>query len=206
MEIHLSNCSPTMSLLPGLRSNRNKPRICVALYFRGEHHRHPDSTTDSYHSAILLVPKSLKTAVTAWRFHATNSIRTHLEPGGQSIFITDMVWRYEPSQTTMRTTRLLALVFLGKLPSEVSPHDLNVIFRDNVPVVQNDPTWTCNSWTRSAIEVMKNHGIINAPIQPEMIMANGEYFADNFELDRNLPVPTCDIYGQSIDSLLSLVV
>ncbi|KAJ3778779.1 hypothetical protein FB446DRAFT_821411 [Lentinula raphanica] len=187
-----------MSFLPGLSlgSNRNKLRICVALYWRNSQFRNDDSC-DSYHSAILLVPKSIPMVTgTTWRFHAINDLRSTIY-GGQEIF-----WSYEPSHTALRTSRLLALVFLGKLSPDVSPGDLDAIFHNYVPVIQNDPTYTCNTWTRSAIQVMKNQGIIDAPIPPEMIMANGERFADNFELVHSLPVPTCDIYGQSIDSLV----
>ncbi|KAJ3789082.1 hypothetical protein GGU10DRAFT_431910 [Lentinula aff. detonsa] len=171
--------------------NRNKLRICVAFYYRGVQHIHDDL----FHTAILLLPKSQDESHTS-RFHVTNS----LKPG--IVLVNDRVpWRYESlSLDYVRTNRLNAFLFLGKLSPEIGVEDFNAILF-HLPMVQDDPGWNCNSWTVSAIRLLQEKGIINAPLSANQILFNGLQFASTSLLDHNLPVATCDVHGQSIDSL-----
>ncbi|KAJ3710483.1 hypothetical protein C8R42DRAFT_691309 [Lentinula raphanica] len=191
-----------MPILSGFSTNRNKLRICVAFEYRGP--KHPNS----FHSSILLVPKSTgSSSSTTWKFHGTNALRPPDITGQtqiQDIIVNDNIpWRYESKETEVRTIRLQALMLLGKLSANIGISELDAILRDHVAVVQDDPSWNCNAWTTSAIEAFHEQGIIDIPISAQMIMGNGKKFAICTKLDYTVPVPTCDIYGQNIDSLVT---
>ena len=65
-------------------------------------------------------------------------------------FTTQQEWQYDATTTYTRTTRMTALVLLGK--TESSGEQLNEIL-SRVEMVQDDPSWSCKEWACSAIEV-----------------------------------------------------
>ncbi|KIN98250.1 hypothetical protein M404DRAFT_853188 [Pisolithus tinctorius Marx 270] len=116
---------------------RNKKRIYMSLYARTGSQEH------IHHFALLVSPKNpTGNNLSTWRLHAMNR--------PNPAYATQQEWQYKPAIVPGRTTRLLALVLLGK--TQRSGEDISNILTA-VELVQDDPSWTCKEWVFGAIEV-----------------------------------------------------
>ena len=109
---------------------RNKDRIHVMLYAR---------SGPGYHWAPTWSPKDegLESTTETTRYHVVN------DPYGH--------WQYEAISTrSSPTPRALVRLTLGK----VKRSDVNKLeeILENIPIVQDDLTWTCRSWVEAAVE------------------------------------------------------
>ncbi|KAF8632736.1 hypothetical protein AX15_001707 [Amanita polypyramis BW_CC] len=110
----------------------NKRRLYIAYYTR------PTTSFDPhrYHSGLLALPKDRKTDATV--FHAT------ISPSSP--------WRFEAKNITPRTTRLVCLLFIGKLELTITD-DVLVELLEKLPLNNVDPEWTCLDWMLAALTV-----------------------------------------------------
>ena len=113
---------------------RNKNRIYIAFFARPGH--------DNFHTAILVTPKNPKpNENTSWQLHVIN--RPDTSRANQE------EWVYNPQQTDGRTSRLMALILLGK--TEANGQELSEML-GAVEVVQDVSNWNCTSWTLSTVQ------------------------------------------------------
>ena len=124
----------------------NKLRVYVALY-----HRDSRAPPDSYHWALLVSPKSDDSLSTTMQYHVKNTV----QPGIQG-----QPWVFEASMLSDSSTRfrLLVRILVGKIKK---PESLASSLR-SVPIVQNDPGWTCISWVRDALSRLDTDGILTS--------------------------------------------
>ena len=105
---------------------------------------------EPYEVAILVRNHPLENdSVNAWCFHAVNRIQSsaggRLEGSG--------VWLFEAEATRFKSTNLVGLVFLGKLPRGRTVDEVKVICA-NVPVAPpDDDHWRDTTWVWNALEV-----------------------------------------------------
>ncbi|KMP01168.1 hypothetical protein DIZ76_011384 [Coccidioides immitis] len=123
----------------------NKDRLYVAVYF----HKHPGV----YHWAFVVSPKDETDARgKTTRYHVTNKI---LSCDGEP----KATWQYEKSLLLEADmAKLLALVLVGKV--EKSGQELEDSLQ-KVPVVQDDPSWRCRTWTTSAMAQLAQDNILS---------------------------------------------
>jgi hypothetical protein len=113
---------------------RNKNRIYMGFYARSGH--------DNYHTVILVSPKNSKPDDnTTWQL----DVRNRPDPSRS----TQEKWVYSPLLVEGRSSRLLALVLLGK--TKAKGQELSEAL-GAVEVVQDDKNWNCVTWTLSAIQ------------------------------------------------------
>ena len=116
---------------------RNKNRIYMALYARSGPQGH------IHHVALLVSPKNPDAnSQNTWWLHAKNK--------PNPAYAVQQEWQYEALKVSGRTSRLIALVLLGK--TERTGEDIGNVLTE-VELVQNDSSWTCKEWVFSAIEV-----------------------------------------------------
>lgn len=99
-------------------------------------------SSSRYHWGLLVGPKKeTSQVVPGMRYHAKNT------PAG---------WRYEELEVNnVRTTvNLLARIVIAKVED---PERLATILR-NLPVIQNNRAWRCNTWIQSARVQLANDG------------------------------------------------
>ncbi|KAJ7163757.1 hypothetical protein C8R46DRAFT_902324 [Mycena filopes] len=166
----------------------NKRRLYIAYYIRG-YVNHGDA---QFHTGLLLSPKkpSLQSSgrPDTMRYHVTNSIN---KSGKQ-------VWTYEGKKTFSQTTKLVAVLFLGKVANGT---DIESILK-RVPVVQNQPHWRCQHWVWSALDILVNEGILKLPGRGEVVWNTGVTFSLGHKKNVNpaKATPTCDTNGRTIES------
>lgn len=121
---------------------------------------------------VLVSPKNPKPDDNnTWRLHVMN----RPNPNRPS---TQQEWVYDPLQIIGRTSRLLALVLLGK--TEVSGEELSEML-DAVEMTQDDRNWDCTTWTLGAVRYMLNQGAIPPiPISLESLCDAGSQAAREF--------------------------
>lgn len=117
----------------------NKNRIYMAFYHRPTH--------NNFHVALLVTPRDIDSeSEDSLCLHVMNTpSRLTDDPDEEAV----VRWNYRPQSVCSRTGRLGALVFLGK--TVMSADDLKDMLV-SVPIVQGDSSWTCKSWTFSAIQ------------------------------------------------------
>jgi hypothetical protein len=113
----------------------NKDRLYLAFYRRGR--VKPDDA--KYHTALLLVPKTVNDGTVLQRYHVKNQI---IDGKTQWVF-------QDPEEVRPRTLRLVSVLYLGKVASKKKVRDAMKI----VPIVQDDPAWRCRHWVWSAVQV-----------------------------------------------------
>jgi Family of unknown function (DUF6914) len=114
-----------------------------------------------YHWAILLAPKHQSTDFDikdSHLFHVTNTYLPEFGLGQSGI----PDWRYEHKPAnSMRSRALVARLLIAKLPAstmmDTHANRINEILRQ-VPVVQNDPEWTCQVWVKNALAALRQSG------------------------------------------------
>jgi hypothetical protein len=95
--------------------------------------------TNTYHWALIVGPKQEREDSTGFRHHAKQDV-------GSS------QWYYNVQKiTTQATQMLLVRVIFAKV------EDMAQLNRTlaAVPVVQNDPSWTCRIWVKDAIAALE---------------------------------------------------
>ncbi|KAF9517436.1 hypothetical protein BS47DRAFT_1380531 [Hydnum rufescens UP504] len=169
---------------------RNKHRIYLAFYIRHTSEANPDP----FHDGIIITPKGDSKFKDTMRFHATNH-KTVMVGGVAAI-----PWQFEAITIEKRTFKLKALLLLGKLSPQVPVSRIEEILSE-VPIVQGDPGWKCHAWTIQAIDKLVEYKIIpGLPISASTIVQNGTAFASSVDLLYEEAVPTCNFYGQAIES------
>jgi hypothetical protein len=113
----------------------NKDRLYLAFYRRGV--VNPEDA--KYHTALLLVPKTVKDKTKVNRYHVKNDIANG-----------KVQWVFPDDDTpNTRTLKLISVLYLGKVASRKK------VLEDTlkaVPIVQDDPAWRCRHWVWSAVE------------------------------------------------------
>lgn len=121
----------------------NKPRLYVTLFAHG-------ASTTTYHWALTLSPKieDEESHTESTRYHVKNEVNTH---GA-------VIWKYEKKFIgSTRTLQVLARILVDKIePRDVQK--LGAVF-ENVPLVQDDPNWTCRIWVRDALNALVEAGL-----------------------------------------------
>lgn len=135
-------------------SNKNKHRLYVTLQTRGPN-------VPGFHCALLLAPKRLDEASGAeggFLFHAINNIipENLPKPGERP------PWRYEtkavkPDGSKTLSARILVAKFFATTPFSEVRETIDRAVRQ-VPIVQNDPQWTCVSWLIQSLVALRDLG------------------------------------------------
>ncbi|KAH9949240.1 hypothetical protein B0H21DRAFT_144452 [Amylocystis lapponica] len=165
---------------------RNKNRIYMVLY----HY----SNDDRYHAALLVSKKPPGTE--RWRYHVINRL-TPVRGGVRQDWVFDVVI------LGSRTTRMLALVLLGKTQRNCEDFSEPLA---SAPIVQDDVGWTCENWVFGAVQHLVNSGLMAPPaVAIETLYGVAAQLANEFkrlppEERLRTPVPTCDSAGQLIES------
>jgi hypothetical protein len=119
----------------------NKDRIYIGLYARG------GQDPNTYHWALIVGPKNEVEGGKGMRFHARQ--RHDPKNPGQHL------WHYEALDIPLvQTSMLLVRVMVGKVLD--GPRLASVL--EKVPLVQQDPRWTCRIWVRDAIAALEADG------------------------------------------------
>jgi hypothetical protein len=143
-----------------------KDRLSVVTMITEQRQRDTDAGRKSYHWGIVSAPKNgdFRRAVL---YHVRNVI-----DGGV------VVWKFErkPLQDGA-TTKMLTGVIFAKI---INKQQVEQILA-SVPMVQNDPNWTCRSWVNDAIAALEGSGAISgapaggfAPVEAEARTFTGE--------------------------------
>jgi Family of unknown function (DUF6914) len=114
-----------------------------------------------FHWALLLAPKHQSVDVNnkdSHVFHVTNTVQLGINLGSNG----KPEWRYEDKPAnSMRSRALVARLLIAKLPAsttmETHVDRINKILQ-NVPIVQNDPKWTCRVWVENALAALRQSG------------------------------------------------
>ncbi|KAE8136018.1 hypothetical protein BDV38DRAFT_250410 [Aspergillus pseudotamarii] len=147
-----------------MKSQRNKPRLLLALYARPKH-------PESYHYALLICPK-ITTAQNAkprpaTKYHVKNTIDNINDRISQP-------WRFERSMIDdiNLQPRLLVCVVIGKI---VSQEHVERMFGDT-PVYQVDHPdkekalgFDCRSWVVDAVERLRQSGVVSSLLDWELL-------------------------------------
>ena len=141
---------------------RNKNRIYLALYARTGPQSH------IHHISLLVSPKKPDpNGNNTWRFHVMNI--------PNPAYVTMQEWQYQALLVLGRTTRLIALVLLGKTVK--SGEEIGQILTA-VDIVQDNPSWTCKEWVFSAIEVSQLSHLIYAN-QPNCAIISASHYPEH---------------------------
>jgi hypothetical protein len=125
---------------------KNKNRLYITLQYR---------QGPGFHWALMLTPKSENPGRDSRLFHAINTIQPGhpVGPSGKPD------WRYETRHVnSLRSHSQIARILVAKLlPS--TPLDAWAVriheIADAVPIVQEDPKWTCRVWVESVLEALR---------------------------------------------------
>lgn len=102
-----------------------------------------------YHTAILLAPrKPDATKMQTVRYHAVN------RPTGSAQ--SKVKWKFERTETRVRTHNLVSVALLGRLPNDKTEADVHVELR-KVNIDNSDPDWRCTNWAWDAVHVRFLH-------------------------------------------------
>ncbi|CAA7266306.1 unnamed protein product [Cyclocybe aegerita] len=136
-----------------------KFRLYITLQHRNE--------LPGYHWALLLAPKyetnDPQDPPDSWLFHATNSIQ--VPQGGMSALQAaygPAPWRKETrAVSSIKSGNMIGRVLIAKLSSS-TPLLVHTQYIDEVvsavPIVQNNPRWTCAVWALQALQLLRDHG------------------------------------------------
>ncbi|KAJ7758118.1 hypothetical protein DFH07DRAFT_818734 [Mycena maculata] len=131
------------------RGRSNKHRLYVSLLYR--------QNQSDFHWAITLAPKhEHANAKDSMRYDAANTIT----PAWNGIQPIPWRYRYDPVGPLL-DLKLVARVIVAKLPSNISFHDWAATIDQTcraVPLVQNDPSWTCRIWAMQALDALRALG------------------------------------------------
>ncbi|OAX83017.1 hypothetical protein ACJ72_02618 [Emergomyces africanus] len=119
----------------------NKDRVYVALYARG------GEDPNTYHWAIIVGPKEEVEGGKGHRHH----VKQQLDPASPSQF----KWVYQALEIPLiQTSMLLGRIMIAKVTDSVQLRNTLAA----VPIVQNNPAWTCRIWVRDAIVALEADG------------------------------------------------
>jgi uncharacterized protein DUF6914 len=116
----------------------NKDRVYVALDARG------GQDPNTYHWAIVVGPKEEVEGGRAYRYHA----RQRFDPARPG----HIIWVYESLEIPLiQTSMLLGRIMIAKVTNSAQLHSTLAA----VPIVQDDPSWTCRIWVKDAISALE---------------------------------------------------
>lgn len=116
---------------------RNKHRIFVTFQHRNDR--------PGFHWSIMVAPKRENGDEKPTVYDATNTIAAGYESGQ---------WRYRVRKDDLLSYgNFVARVLVAK----ISPAQAETIdsLMESAPVVQGDPSWTCVSWVKGALDVLR---------------------------------------------------
>ncbi|KAI9846482.1 MAG: hypothetical protein M1837_003902 [Sclerophora amabilis] len=125
-----------------------KERLYIGLYAR--------SVPNTYHWAFLVTPKNETGAPNETvRYHVAN--RPALRDGS----VKD-TWSFERRELeSLQMHLLLVRVLIGKISEPFEAFDASV---GRVPVVQDDQSWRCRTWTRKTLAQLAKDGILSSAV------------------------------------------
>ncbi|KAJ6567993.1 hypothetical protein DFH09DRAFT_983349 [Mycena vulgaris] len=131
------------------RGRSNKHRLYISLLYR--------QNQDNFHWAITLAPKNERTNTKdSLRYDAANTINAAWNG------IMPVPWRYRCDPVDpLLDMKLVGRVLIAKLPSKTSFEDWAVTIDQicrAVPLVQNNPAWTCRIWAMQALGALGGLG------------------------------------------------
>ena len=115
---------------------KNKPRIYVALCSRGDSSFRNEFHCDSYHWALLIGPDAASREKAGTRYHVR-----HVRESPK------MFYEEEDMDLSLAQT-VHVRIAVAKV---ISIAQLQKALRD-LPLHEDDPTWTCLSWVRAAFQ------------------------------------------------------
>ena len=119
----------------------NKDCIYITLY------AHSGQDSNTYHWTIIVGLKNEVEGGRGFQYHA----RHKLDPATPGHY----VWHYEAVEIPLeQTSMLLARIMIGKVTNEVQLATTLAA----VPLIQDNPAWTCRIWVRDAIAVLEADG------------------------------------------------
>jgi hypothetical protein len=125
-----------------------KSRLYVTLDARNK--------SGTYHWALALAPNTKTqtgyTPVNATRYHARNVIQEGNE-----------IWEHERKEMSQGPNRTLIAIYIADIPRADVIKIAEIL--DNVPVVQNNPIWTCRSWVKDAIVAVSKQGAVTIDVE-----------------------------------------
>ena len=127
----------------------NKSRLYVALYARG------GAEQDTYHWALISGPKTETDTSRGKRYH----VRQHQYSENGELRTR---WEYEELEISISPTRMILVrVTVAKV---IKWERMEQILRA-VPIVQNDPNWTCRTWVRDALaNLVADEGVLGTSV------------------------------------------
>jgi hypothetical protein len=133
----------------------NKDRVYIALYFRSYITSNPQLVqqygTAAYHWAIIVESKDGNTKY-AFDVKEDDAYPQQGIIGG---------WTYHKSYNVRPNRSLIWKSMIGKLPSNISHHDVgNLLNTKNIPLplYNTSPIQNCVTWTKEAIAILqRNH-------------------------------------------------
>ena len=115
---------------------KNKPRLYIALCSRGDTSFRNEVHWDSYHWALLVGPDSASRGEAGTRYHVRH------DRSSPKMF-------YEEQDMDLSLAQMVNIkIAVAKV---ISIAQLQRVLRD-LPLHDDDPTWTCLSWVRSAFQ------------------------------------------------------
>ncbi|KDQ55631.1 hypothetical protein JAAARDRAFT_37033 [Jaapia argillacea MUCL 33604] len=158
-------------------------RLYISFYTRGPQRR------IKFHTGLTLAPPNPEpTLFQTWLYHIVND-----KPN---------VWEYEVKETKNCTRKLVAVLLLRKFArGTVSGRDFAEALSE-LPIPESDNHWRCCHWTWQALQLLIDRGVLPMTyLSPREIWENGFRFAENSD-SQDPFIPTCDIYGNQIESEL----
>ena len=115
---------------------KNKPRVYIALCSRGDSSFRDEVHCDSYHWALLIGPDSASRGKAGTRYHVRH------ERESPKMF-------YDEEDMDLSLAQMVHVrIAVAKV---ISMAQLQKALRD-LPLHEDDPTWTCLSWVRAAFQ------------------------------------------------------
>ncbi|KAI9823443.1 MAG: hypothetical protein M1832_002454 [Thelocarpon impressellum] len=122
----------------------NKDRLYVCLFARGGGVRKPGE--GEYHWALMSGLKREGEYAEGTRYHAKNDIRYGI--GSHR-------WVYEERHNALFVSNMMLVrILIGKITNLAG---LRATL-SSVPIVQDDPTWTCKVWVINALAALRANG------------------------------------------------
>ncbi|KAI2084927.1 hypothetical protein LOZ36_004428 [Ophidiomyces ophidiicola] len=120
---------------------RNKDRVYVALYARG------GNEPNTYHWAIIVGPKKEGDGKLGYRYH----VKHVLVPAA----LGQVKWEYQAIEIPLfQTAMLLGRIMVAKVTDGTQLHRSLAA----VPIIQNNPEWTCRTWVKDAVASLEADG------------------------------------------------
>ena len=127
----------------------NQDRLYVALYGQGNSAPGPD---DTYHWALITGPAHEVSGSRGMRYHAKQAV-SEIDPLRST-------WNRQVHDISMMPA---AMILIRIMVAEISDAGRTGAVLEAVPVVQDDPRWTCRIWVKDALEALeRDRGCLGA--------------------------------------------